>query len=138
MEEIVTDSSIRPSAVQSQRLSEATKAIPGSDDALFEGVDVTLETKQVTATLGGLTAIDITDNQIFQRLGALASQTSVIIPKKIREASQSATDYLLAMDNFGGGDFKQFRDDLDALQDFHSKNCDNSPLIDKSVKVLRK
>lgn len=149
VEGVTTDSSVRQSAVQSQALAKATQAVPGSDDALFEGVDVTLTDqtgKQVT--LGGLTAIDITDNQIIQRLGALSSQTSVIIPTKIREASQSATDYLLAMkDNFGGGDFKQFRDDLDALQDFHSKNRDNSPAyrqigesieeVDKLFRALR-
>ena len=143
------DTSIFPSAREAQELATATGAKPGSPEAQFKGTDVTIRNREgEQVRLGGLTVIDITDTPIVQRLGALASQTSVVIPKKVREAAQSATDYLTALkDNFGGGDFAKFRDDLDELQNFHSRNRDNSPAyraigsslqeVDKLFRILR-
>ena len=130
LEEQAIDESIYPSAVTSQRFADATKAAPGTEAAMIDGVDVTLANSQgEKITLGSLTVADITDRPIIRRLSGLASQTSVIIPRQIREAANSAATYLRTYgENLGGGDFAQFRRDLASLQDAHSTNRDKTPI----------
>lgn len=130
IEEQAIDESIYPSAVTSQRFADATKAAPGTEAAMIDGVDVTLANSQgEKITLGSLTVADITDRPIIRRLSGLASQTSVIIPRQIREAANSAATYLRTYgENLGGGDFAQFRRDLASLQDAHSTNRDKTPI----------
>lgn len=78
--------------------------------------------------LVGLTVAQVKDNRIIERVEALASQTSIIIPTQLRKQAESAVAYLRKYgDDLGEGNFAQFQDDLDALQNFWSANRDRTP-----------
>lgn len=78
--------------------------------------------------LVGLTVAQVKDNRIIERVEALASQTSIIIPTQLRKQADSAVAYLRKYrDDLGKGNFAQFQDDLDALQNFWSSNRDRTP-----------
>ena len=129
LEDAAAQADVYPSARAAQEAAAATRATPGSPEAMVDGVDMTLRNsdgRQVM--LGGMTLKDITDNRIIGRLAALAEQTSVILPRKIKESAQSAVEYLRTYkDNLGGGDFGLFRRQLRDLQDFFSANRDKTP-----------
>ena len=129
LEDTAASLDIYPSARKAQEASVATGARPGSDAAKVDGVDMTLvDATGRQVTLGGMTLKSVTDSRIIGRLSGLAEQTSVIIPRKIRESTQSAVDYLKTYkDNLGGGDFGLFRRSLNDMQDFFSKNRDKTP-----------
>jgi len=130
LEDTAASLDIYPSARKAQEISIATQAKPGSDAAKVDGIDYTLiddaTGKQVT--LGGMTLKSITDSRILSRLSGLAEQTSVIIPRKIKESTQSAVAYLRTYkDNLGAGDFALFRRSLNDMQDYFSKYRDKTP-----------
>lgn len=78
--------------------------------------------------LVGLTLGEVKDNRIIDRLESLASQTSIIIPTKIRKQMDSAVKYLRDYsDDLGEGNFAQFQNQLDDLQNFWSANRDRTP-----------
>lgn len=140
VEEQVTG--VFPTARPAAAAAKATKAKPGTpeaeipivvargDDFIMPGtLDVTLTDKQGTQkVLGALGLQDISDSPIIKRLGNLATQTSVIIPRTIKRNIQSATDYLTTYSkNMGRGNFGQFRSDLKAMRDFYLKNRNRTP-----------
>lgn len=133
LEDAAAQADVYPSARAAQEAAAATRATPGSSEAVVDGVDMTLrnsEGRQVM--LGGMTLKDITDNRIIGRLAALAEQTSVILPRKIKESTQSAVEYLRTYkDNLGEGDFGLFRRQLRDLQDYFSANRDKTPEFKK-------
>lgn len=91
------------SAIKSSQIIQATKSprLPDSD-AFDLNVGIPLE---------NLIFAQIKDNVIIKRISSLASQTTAVIPGKIRDQMQSAVKYLNKFkENVGQGDFKQFKD----------------------------
>lgn len=150
LEDTASMLNIYPSARAAQEASIATKARPGSDAAKVDGTDFTLidEATGQQVTLGGMTLKSVTDSRIISRLSGLAEQTSVIIPRKLRESAQSAVNYLKTYkNNLGEGDFGLFRKNLNDMQEYFSKYRDKTPAfkdlgmsiqeLDKLFRTLR-
>ena len=102
----------------SKRLTTYLKkeATPGNYESATKSSQVIQSSKEVGSDLNvgipleNLIFAQIKDNVIIQRISSLASQTSAIIPGKVRDQMQSAVSYLNKFkENVGQGDFKQFR-----------------------------
>ena len=97
-----TTASNYESAVKSSQIVQASKSLRLPDSDAFDlNVGIPLE---------NLIFAQIKDNVIIQRLASIASQTSAVIPGKVRDQMQSAVKYLNKFkENIGQGDFKQFK-----------------------------
>ena len=102
----------------SKKLSTYLKeaATPGNYESAIKSSDVIRASKidgsdlNVGIPLENLIFAQIKDNVIIQRISSLASQTTAVIPGKVRDQMQSAVKYLNKFkENIGQGDFKQFR-----------------------------
>jgi hypothetical protein len=115
------------SAIKSSQIIQATKnpRLPDSD-AFDLNVGIPLE---------NLIFAQIKDNVIIKRISSLASQTTAVIPGKIRDQMQSAVKYLNKFkENVGQGDFKQFKDAVNNVGTYYQTV--KSKVTDKNFREL--
>jgi len=91
-------------------------ATPGNYESAIKSSDVIKASKEVGSDLNvgipleNLIFAQIKDNVIIQRISSLASQTTAVIPGKVRDQMQSAVKYLNKFkENIGQGDFGRFK-----------------------------
>ena len=127
----------------SKKLSTYLKeaATPGNYESAIKSSDVIKASKvdgsdlNVGIPLENLIFAQIKDNVIIQRISSLASQTTAVIPGKVRDQMQSAVSYLNKFkENVGQGNFKQFKDAVNNVGTYYQTV--KSKVTDKNFKDL--
>jgi len=127
----------------SKKLSTYLKeaATPGNYESAIKSSDVIKASKEVGSDLNvgipleNLIFAQIKDNVIIQRISSLASQTTAVIPGKVRDQMQSAVAYLNKFkENVGQGNFKQFKDAVNNVGTYYQTV--KSKVTDKNFKDL--
>ena len=127
----------------SKKLSTYLKeaATPGNYESAIKSSDVIKASKEIGSDLNvgipleNLIFAQIKDNVIIQRISSLASQTTAIIPGKVRNQMQSAVAYLNKFkENIGQGDFGRFKNAVNDVGQYYQTV--KSSITNKNFKEL--
>ena len=92
------------SAIKAEEFADNIPILPGADKSLEKGLVSTMISQR-------------TMDKKIGRIAALVDQTSGYLSKKIREQMTSLYKYMDAFkNNFGGGNFDKFRQDMSSMQ----------------------
>ena len=92
------------SSIKAETFADNVPALPGADKSLEKGLVSTMISQRSM-------------NKKIGRVAALVDQTSGYLSKKVREQMTSLYNYMDAFkNNFGGGNFAKFRQDMSSMQ----------------------